>query len=113
MHKLFQMLAALVAAVTTVFAPHSERAQATKGALLYPVASPRPRRPIWPCRCASWAKVSTATSASPSATSRAAGRPPKRRPDFPQQSVSKLWVALATFQQIDEGKQRLGRLRCC
>jgi beta-lactamase class A len=108
MHKVFQMLAALVAAVTTVFVPHVERAQAIKGALLYPVtiAPPAPADLEMQVRQLGegfHGHVGIAIRDIQSGWTAAYNGDQI----FPQQSVSKLWVALATFQQIDEGRQHL------
>jgi beta-lactamase class A len=108
MHKLFQMLAALVAAVATVFTPHSEQASATKGALLHPVvvAPPAPADLAMQVRQLGEGfdgHVGIAIRDIQSGWTAAYNGDQI----FPQQSVSKLWVALTTFQQIDEGKQKL------
>ncbi|MGE5567128.1 MAG: serine hydrolase [Parcubacteria group bacterium] len=107
MHKLFQMLAAIVAAVTATFAPHSD-VHPTSGVLLrhVVVAPPAPADLAEQVRQlgdgfnghvgiaihdidAGWTAAWNGDQI------------------FPQQSVAKLWVALTAFQQIDEGRQRL------
>ena len=107
MHKLFQMLAALVAAVTATFAPHGD-VHPTSGALLRHVviAPPAPADLAEQVRQLGQGfnghvgiaihDIDTGWTAAWNGDQL-----------FPQQSVAKLWVALATFQQIDEGRQHL------
>ncbi len=107
MHKLFQMLAALVAAVTATFAPQSD-VHPTSGALLRHVAVAPPA----PADLALQVRQLGEGFDGPIGIATHdidAGWTAAYQGDqlFPQQSVAKLWVALATFQQIDEGKQRL------
>ena len=107
MHKLLQMLAALVAAVTATFAPHGD-VHPTSSALLrhVVVAPPAPADLAEQVRQLGEGFNGHVGIAIHDVD---AGWTAAYNGDqiFPQQSVSKLWVALATFQQIDEGKQHL------
>jgi beta-lactamase class A len=108
MHKLFQMFAALVAAVVATFALPVERVHPTSGATLrhVVVAPPAPADLVQQVRALGGGFNGHVGIAIHDVQS---GWTAAYNGDqiFPQQSVSKLWVALATFQQIDEGRQRL------
>ncbi|HEX6859945.1 MAG TPA: class A beta-lactamase [Caulobacteraceae bacterium] len=101
------MIAALIAAVTATFAPH-EQATPTRGAAAHVVVAPPPAPPelARELRAAGEGFNGRVGIAIRDVQS---GWTAEFNGDelFPQQSVSKLWVALATFDDIDHGRARL------
>ena len=108
MQKLFHILAAVAAALTATFAPQSEQANPTRGAPREVVVAPPPA----PAELVEWLNalgegfngragiairdIETGWTAEYNG-----------HQIFPQQSVSKVWVALAVYDAIDRGQMTL------
>lgn len=108
MHKLLHVLAAIAAAFTATFAPEGHQANNTGGAARHVVVAPPPAPPTL---------VADLRALGEGFNGRAgiavrdiqSGWTAGYNADqiFPQQSVSKLWVALAVYDAIDHDQMRL------
>jgi len=102
------MIAALLAAVTATFSPTGEQASQTRGTAHQVMVAPPPApadlvQQIQALGGAFDGRAGIAIRDVQTGWTAAY----KGDELFPQQSVSKLWVALATLQAVDEGKARL------
>lgn len=108
MQKLFHLLAAVAAAFTATFAPDAQQAANTGGAARHVVVAPPPAPPelVGELRALGEGFNGRAGFAIRDIQS---GWTASYRGDeiFPQQSVSKVWVALAVYDAIDRGQMRL------
>ena len=108
MQKLFHLLAALAAALTATFAPGGQQANTTVGAARHVVVAPPPAPPelVQELRAIGEAFNGRAGFA---VRDIEAGWTAGYNADqiLPQQSVSKLWVALAVYDAVDQGRMRL------
>jgi len=107
LQKLFHMIAAFVAAVTATFSPQGERPAPTSGAPAHVVVAPPPAPPQL-LQALQTIGAEFNGEAGIAVRDIQTGWTAAYRGDelFPQQSVSKIWVALATFEDIDRGRLR-------
>ena len=108
MQKLFHLLAAVAAAFTATFAPDPQQASPTAGAARQVVVAPPPA----PAELVEQLRVigeGFNGRAGIAIRDIQTGWTASYRGDeiFPQQSVSKIWVALAVYDAIDQGKMAL------
>jgi beta-lactamase class A len=107
LHKLFQMLAAFVAAVTATFSPGPDNARTTGEARPAVVAPPPAPSALVQDLQALGSQFDGRAGIAVRDIQTGWTAQYNGEQLFPQQSVSKLWVALATFEAIDKGEMRL------
>jgi beta-lactamase class A len=106
--KLFHLLAAVAAALTATFAPQGEQANTTAGAPRHVVVAPPPAPPELVARVTEIGEAFNGHAGIAVRDIQSGWTAAYNGSQiFPQQSVSKVWVALAVYDAVDRGQMRL------